>query len=48
MADCRYCQYSNADQYLATLEVYWYNLARDIGVFVCYIVADIALVSSFR
>ncbi|KAJ9114521.1 hypothetical protein QFC20_001394 [Naganishia adeliensis] len=47
-ANCRYCQYSNADQYLATLEVYWYNLARDIGVFVCYIVFLLTWLVRFR
>jgi hypothetical protein len=43
-SNCRYCQYSNATQYLETLEVYWGNRWRDVGLFCAYILFDIAVV----
>lgn len=38
---CEYCQYSDADQYLATIQTSYSNIWRNVGFFCAYIVFNI-------
>lgn len=38
---CEYCQYTNADQYLATIQTSYSNIWRNVGFFCAYIVFNL-------
>ena len=40
---CQYCSLSNADQYLASVNMFWGQRWRNFGIFWAYIVFDIAV-----
>jgi hypothetical protein len=41
---CRFCQYANGDQYLATINIKWSTRWRDFGILCAFIVLNFALV----
>ncbi|KAK5134541.1 hypothetical protein LTR08_006326 [Meristemomyces frigidus] len=45
--DCQYCQYSNGDQYLASLNIHAGNKWRDFGIFLVFVFTNWFLVYFF-
>jgi ATP-binding cassette subfamily G (WHITE) protein 2 (SNQ2) len=42
--DCNYCQYGSGDTFLSAINVKYSERGRNIGIYCCYIISNIAII----